>query len=168
VKRVAEETGLNVRRGEGLPLSGEALSAILSDVLGKGLPFRFKAKGFSMSPFLKDGDVLTVSPLPGLGPRTGDIVAFRHPKNGLVAVHRIVRRASGVLVLKGDNSPEADGPLPAGSVLGIVTAVERSGRPVRLGSGTSRAALALFSRAGVLAPLLRWVRGALRRETRRG
>lgn len=169
MNRVTTESGLRVKRGEELSLSGEALGGILADVLGKGLPFRFKAKGFSMSPFLKDGDVLTVSPLGGRRPKLGDIIAFRHPETGLVAVHRIVRAPSGgTMLLKGDNSPDADGPIPAGTALGIVTGVERSGRRVRPGPGPVRRAVALFSRAGLLTPLLTWIRKALRREGRGG
>ena len=159
-------SALRIKRGADLSLSGEDLGRILAGVLEKSVPFRFKAKGLSMAPFIKDGDVLTVSPLPRRGPRTGDVVAFLHPVTGKVAVHRIVRRASGVLILKGDNAPEADAPLPAGCSLGKVTRVERSGKDVRLGTGPGRAAVALFSRARLLEPVLKWVRRAGRREGR--
>ncbi len=165
---MAGDAKLKVKRRGDLSLSNEALSAILLDVIKKGRPVRFKAKGFSMSPFLKDGDVLTVSPLAGRPLRTGDIVVIRHPSAGTVAVHRVVRRSSGSLVLKGDNSPEADGLFSSGSVVGIVTGVERAGRPVRLGTGPLRGAVAILSGAGVLDPFLRRARGIIRRWRRGG
>ncbi len=161
-------TGLAARRGKNLPLSGEALGALLSDVIGKGVPFRFRAKGFSMSPFVKDGDILTVSPLAGREPRMGDVIAFRHPETGRVAVHRVVGKRAGTMILKGDNSPEGDGPLPSGTALGIVTTVERAGQRVRLGLGPSGAAVAGISRAGLLTPFLGWVRRTVRIGRRKG
>ena len=46
----------------GLSLSGEALIELMRAVLARGLPFRFAARGFSMAPFIRDGDVISVSP----------------------------------------------------------------------------------------------------------
>ena len=51
-------------------------------VLEKGRAFRFEARGTSMLPLIRDGDVVTVTPLSGGGPRTGDVVAFADPGRG--------------------------------------------------------------------------------------
>jgi phage repressor protein C with HTH and peptisase S24 domain len=139
-----------VRRRGDFPLSGESLTGILRAVLAKGKPLRFRARGLSMSPFIKDGDVVTVAPLKGSPPRTGDVVAFLHPATGKAALHRVVRAGSGSYFLKGDNSAETDGALPRERILGLVTRVEREGKRVRLGS-RGGAVIAKLSRSGALA-----------------
>ena len=76
-----------------------------------------------MSPFIRDGDVVTIRPLGSRPPRTGDIAAFLYPGTGKVAVHRIVREESGRFSLKGDNVPAIDGSLPLDRILGTVSRV---------------------------------------------
>ncbi len=74
-----DKPALFSKKGGELKLSGPDLIELLQAVLDKGVPFRFRAKGFSMTPFIKDGDVITIFPLEGSRPRLGDIVAFTHP-----------------------------------------------------------------------------------------
>ena len=38
------------------------LTALVRAVLDKGASFRFKAFGVSMTPFIQDGDVITIAP----------------------------------------------------------------------------------------------------------
>ena len=161
-----------------LTLSGAAMREFLAAVLERGAPFRFTARGYSMHPFIRDADVITVSPLGGRAPRLGEVVAFRSGEDRLV-VHRVVAAgsargaaAAGCLI-RGDNCPEADGRVPREAVLGVVTRVERAGRPRRLGLGPEGALLAGLSRAGALRPATacaylprRAAGGALRRAQR--
>jgi len=64
ISRDAETKSALFNRKEGeLQLSGPSLVELLRSVLDKGVPFRFQAKGFCMTPFIKDGDVITVFPL---------------------------------------------------------------------------------------------------------
>jgi hypothetical protein len=139
-----------VRKGRELPLSGDSLTALLRAVLAKGKPFRFRVMGFSMSPFIKDGDVVTVSPLVGRKPGTGEIVAFLRPGTDKVAIHRIVRKKSGWFFLRGDNTYSVDGVLPLDRILGAVSGVERNGRKVHGSVGRWSPAVALLSRTGGL------------------
>jgi len=155
-----------VRNAGERPLSGEALTGLLRAVLAAGRPLRFRARGLSMSPFIKDGDVLTVRPLGGEAPRTGDIVAFIHPESGRAAVHRVVRERSGLFSLKGDNSPLADGTVALEQILGTVCRVERSGKNIRLGRNRGGAVIAALSRSGWLGKGLSAARRA--RAGRRG
>jgi signal peptidase len=138
-----------VRRAGALPLSGEALTELLQAVLAEGNPVRFRARGLSMSPFIKDGDVVTLAPLAGAMPKTGDIAAFLHPATGKVVVHRIVRERSGCYVFKGDNAGEVDAALPLEQILALVTKIERDGREVPCGR-RGAAAVARLSRSGLL------------------
>ncbi len=125
-------------KGSELSLSGDALIGLLQAVLDKGVPFRFQAKGYSMLPFIGDGDVITVSPLSDASLHLGNVVAFVYPETGKLAVHRIVGRVRGALLIKGDNMFDADGFIPRSRILGCVTRVERNGKKAPLGLGVER------------------------------
>jgi hypothetical protein len=109
-----------------------------------------------MLPFIYDGDVVTIAPLAARNPRLGDAVAFVHPEHGRLVVHRVVAAREEGYLIQGDNACDgSDGPVPHDQILGCVTRIERDGRRVWLGFGPERRAVALLSRAGLLAPLCR-------------
>jgi hypothetical protein len=142
-----------LHNGGELSLSSESLTEILKAVLERGAPFRFKAKGSSMYPFINDGDVVTLSRLqspPGLG----DVIAFRHLGTGKLAVHRVVGIRGSSYLIKGDNVAETDGLIPGENVLGRVIRSERIGREVPLGLGQERQLIAVLSRNGLLFPIM--------------
>lgn len=112
-----------------IALSSAALIALLSAVHEKGADFRFRAKGTSMYPTIREGDIITVSPLGELRPGAYEVVAFRHPGNGKLVVHRIIERSPDSFLAKGDNS-EPDGTIPLSHLLGVITKVERNGSPL--------------------------------------
>ena len=156
-----------------MSLSGTALVELMTAVLDKGRSFRFLAKGFSMVPFIKDGDVITIAPFLGRKPRVGEVVAFISPQKKGLAVHRIIGKSESKYVLQGDNVPERDGMIPAHEILGYVERVERQGRAVNLGLGPERRVIAALNRRGWLYPLryaawklLRPVRKRLHRRAR--
>jgi len=146
---------LRVRKGGELALSGDVLTDLMRSVLAKGRPFRFRARGSSMSPFIKNGDVVTVSPLGGQELRTGEIVAFVHPESGKAAVHRVVGGQPGLYSLKGDNAAKPDGDLGPDRILGRVTLIERGGKGFRPGRTWRAALIAVLSRSGWLGRSLR-------------
>jgi hypothetical protein len=161
---------LFVKKGGELSLSGPALIDLLQAVLNKGKPFRFRAKGFSMTPFVKDGDVVTVAPFSGASPRLGEVVAFIRPETGKLVVHRIVGKSGDSYLIKGDNVHDEDERIREVNVLGRVVAVERNGQRVRLGLGVERFAIAFLHQRGLLwkvgppfwrivRPLYRWRKG---------
>jgi signal peptidase I len=141
-----------------LSLSGADLTGLLRAVLAKAAPFRFQAKGSSMNPFIRDGDVVTVAPLRATGFCFGDIAAFADPETERLVIHRVIGSQGDLLLLKGDNAPVTDGLITMGQILGRVTRIERSGRRVRLGLGRERALIALLSRTRLLPVLLAPVR----------
>jgi len=142
----------------GLALSGESLAGLMGAVLEKGGSFRFVARGESMHPAIRDGDVVTVVPPGGRPPRTGDIVAFVHPETGGVRVHRIVGVDGGRYVLKGDNALGADPAVGRDRILGFVAGLERAGRRRPLGPAFLAAALARLSRSAWFTRLARRLR----------
>ena len=128
-----------------------AFAELMAAVLDKNAPFRFTAPGFSMSPFIRDGDVITIAP----GRlRYGDVVAFVNPCHGKLTVHRIVHVSRAGYLIKGDNTPELDGRMPRSNIIGRVIRVEHRGRQVRLGLGMERIVVAFLSRRGWLTPLV--------------
>jgi len=137
-----------------LSLSGLALKEFLRAVLARGKPFRFQARGFSMLPFIQDGDVVTVTPPGGLPPRLGEVVACCHPETRKLVVHRVLARRDGEILLQGDNTLTPDGYISLEEVLGRVTRVARHGNRVRLGLGPERGVIVLLARHGLLQPLI--------------
>ena len=125
-----------------------------------------------MSPFIRDGDIITIAPLrpsgrnrhapaprrdtPGAGTcGIGQVVAFVSPVNERLVVHRIIDRHESRFLIQGDSlhGPVADlvGP---DDILGRVVRVERGRRRVWLGLGPERRAIAALARAGLLLPVL--------------
>lgn len=149
-----EEPRLYLTRAAELPLSGQALLELMRSVLARGVPFRFCARGWSMAPFIRDGDLITVSPIQEALPGIGDVVAFVRPETGNLVVHRIVATHGAARSLQGDSGPACpDGIIPPENLLGRVTRVERQGRDVWLGLGPERYLIAWLSRNGLLIPL---------------
>jgi hypothetical protein len=156
-KRPQREYHRPAMQKNGLPLSGKSLIELMQAVHAKGLPFRFNAGGHSMAPFIRDGDVICVSPLASRMPGLGDVVAFVHPETKLLCVHRVQSVNRDSFLVQGDNMPEKpDGIIPREAIVGRVTRVERAGRRIRLGLGPERLLLALLSRCGLLAVIRRY------------
>lgn len=157
-----EEPQLFVVKARELSLSGLTLLELMRAVLSRGAPFRFSARGWSMAPFIQDGDVVTVSPLRA-GPGIGEVVAFVHPQMGMLVVHRIVAKCDGFLFIQADNPADhSEEPVPVKNLLGRVTQVERDGQRVWLGLGPERFVIAWLSRAGLLVPIRDWLVSILR------
>jgi hypothetical protein len=140
---------------------------LLGAVLARGIPFRFEARGSSMSPFIRNGDLVTVAPLLGRPARFGEVVAFAGPVEGLV-VHRVIATRLGGYSIRADNSRFSDGLVSAARIFGAVDRVERRGRRVRLGLGPERVLVAGLARLGMLYPLIAALRGARALVARRG
>ena len=141
---------------EEFSLSGEAMTGLLQAALDRRVPFKFKARGFSMSPFIKDGDVITISPLINYSIGFGKPVAFIHSRTGKLIVHRVIGRCGDNYLIKGDRSTELDGLIPSKNILGVVTRVERGDRKVRIGMGLERYIIVFLSRTRILS-CLAWI-----------
>lgn len=146
-----EAPQLYTTRANELPLSGQALLDLMSAVLSKGVPFRFKARGWSMAPFIQDGDVITIAPVENKKPGVGDVVAFTRPDSGNLVVHRIVAKRQNHVLIVGDSIPEhPDGAIPLNNLLGQVTCIRRAQKRIWLGLGPERFLIAWLSRADLL------------------
>jgi signal peptidase I len=123
---------------------------LVKDILSQGAECRFQAKGHSMSPFIKDGDVVTISPVLRSSPGIGDVVAFIYEETGKLLIHRVVGKNGESYLTRGDNTLQGDGLIYIANILGYVRKVERKGKRVSLGLGPERFLIAFFTRKGLL------------------
>jgi len=135
-------------------LSGKALGELVRATLSKEASFRASVKGFSMSPFIKDGDIVTVSALPDYQIYFGRAVAFIHPETDKLVIHRIIGKKGNFYFIKGDKIQNVDGSIPRENILGVVTKVERKGEKTNLGLGIERFLIAFLSKRGLLSYVL--------------
>jgi hypothetical protein len=153
LKRQQEKPGVELRK-DVYPVSGTDWAALAKALLEKKASIRFQAKGGSMSPFIKDGDLLTLSPLSAKIPGLGHVVALIHPLNGKLLVHRAIMKRGDSLAIKGDNLPAMDCWVRRADLLGVVTRVERNGKNPLSGIGPGRTLIARLSRRGSIYPQL--------------
>ena len=128
-----------------------------------------------MSPFIRDGDVITIAPVQPPDPNphvpapslsagnvsdarnceVGRVVAFVSAPGRRLVVHRIVGRRESGFLIQGDNlsGPVVD-TIRSDRILGRVVRIERGRKRVWLGLGPERYAIAVLSRAGMLLPIL--------------
>jgi len=142
--------------------TGRAFAELFRAVVDNGALFRFRAKGFSMNPFIKDGDVITVAPLKDYKLRIGDVASYIHPQSRRVIVHRVVGKRGDSFLIKGDGLQEMDGPVQLKNIFGYVKKIERNGKKVRIGLGLERSLIAFISRIQLLLPILFLVRSLAR------
>lgn len=149
-----ERPGLVQIKAEELRLSRHMLPELMRAVLAKGKPFRFSARGYSMVPFIRDEDIITVMPLGQVKPGVGDIVAFIRPNKLNLVVHRVLARLETTVLVQGDNREgNLDEVIPYENLIGRVTRIERGGQNIRLGLGPERYMIAWLSRVRLLVPL---------------
>lgn len=150
-----------------LKLSGKNLTYLMRAVLEKKADFRFQAKGHSMSPFIKNQDIVTISPLPINRPHTGDIVAASFLQRKSIMVHRVIGTQQDKFIIKGDNNKSRDSLFEQDQIIGLVTKVERNGKRVWYGGEWSGKTIAFFSKTSLLnnliLPILRSIKAILKR-----
>jgi hypothetical protein len=140
-------------------LDGEALADIVQDLLARGASVQMVARGGSMSPWIRDGDFLTILPrTTGQEPRRGDVVAFRRRGGERLVVHRLVSRAPEGWIARGDRCDAPDGFIADAALLGTVDQAKCGARRRLLPQGflglilssASRLALQLRDRVRIL------------------
>lgn len=147
---------------------------LAASVLEAGVSLQFQARGSSMTPTIRDGDTLLVSPVQAHELRVGHIVLCQTANEKFV-VHRILQRRrqqEGVsFLLKGDLCHCPDGWVDGSRILGRAIQVRRQGRMVRLQGPGQRLwgplVAALSSWNVFSSPLASWLvraRGRLRRS----
>lgn len=118
-------------------LTGADFLRLSRDIFKKGKSVRFEARGWSMRPFIRDGDFIVVGPIENSSIRTGDVVFYLTTENKVI-VHRIIKKYKKdkdnriTMLIKGDAISSPAEKVEMLNVLGKVVAVERNGRKKRL------------------------------------
>ena len=142
---------------------------VCAHVLRAGHVVRFRARGESMRPFLYDGDVLTIHPVPPAAVRRGDVV-FYPGDNDRPNAHRVLGLCAAdgetFLLIRGDARDAGWERIPLRAVEGRVTHAERGGRQFRVDTLWTRAfALAWLRARPRVRPLRAWLRRRLPQRT---
>ena len=112
-----------------------------------------------MTPFIQNGDVITIAPVTKEKPGLGKVVAFIQPASGHLVVHRVIGRQGAGFLIQGDNAlGQPDGLISSKDIIGCVTRLERNGSRVLLGLGAERYLVAILARNGWLKAVLRRLR----------
>ncbi|MCL7988420.1 S24/S26 family peptidase [Sphingobacterium sp. lm-10] len=88
-----------------------------------GKEVAFSLRGSSMSPFLKEGDLITVKPLTGVSLKIGHIV-LAYFKNGYI-LHRIIRLDQDYVYIAGDANLVQIEKIERKSVIGLLCEASR-------------------------------------------
>jgi len=97
-----------------------------ADMLRDGFDVRLRVTGQSMSPFLKSGSYVTLTPVRADALRPGDIVFFRS-MDGTFMLHRLIAIRKGRFITKGDALNAPDAPVDGKDCLGKVVRAENPG-----------------------------------------
>ena len=135
---------------EDISLRNSDIAELIRSAVTKGASFRFKVKGYSMTPFIKDDDIVTISSAANSLIAIGTPVAFTKDIEKRLAIHRIVKKEKALYLIKGDNCSEADGLISPADILGYVSKIERAGKDIGFGLNMEKAVIAYLSRRNAL------------------
>jgi len=124
--------------------------AILKIIFERGASIRMTVFGNSMFPFIRNGDLITISPNDEMLPEVGDMVAFEQARNQKLIIHRLIRKEEKKFVMKGDNCQDEDEAVPISHLLGIVTQVERKNRVRNFGISQFKICATWLSQMNIL------------------
>ena len=104
----------------------ELFHELSRELIRAGKSFRFRAVGVSMTPTIRNGEILHVERVRPEELKKGDIVLFREGPN--FRAHRLVRldRENEIFTTRGDASVEDDASIRREQIVGKVTAKEES------------------------------------------
>ena len=119
------------------PLPNNIFFAQVESEIASGKSVRFKVKGFSMFPLLRnDTDEVLLSPLAGQ-PKIMDIVLFRY--KGKHILHRIIDVKDGRFIIQGDGIYLTSEHCKEEDIVGVVTSIYKRGwKPFNVSSGIYR------------------------------
>lgn len=119
------------------------------EILGRGNYLRFRAQGESMRPFIRDGDILEITPVNAKEIRLGDVI-FYHVNGRRTIAHRVIKKLTQsdkpVFVVKGDSNTGEGEKVYLEQILGKVRVIERKGRKIPFNYGLNRLAYVFYVR----------------------
>jgi len=137
------------------------------EILKRGNYLRFRVRGESMSPFLRDGQVVIVKRFDPSEVRAGDIIFCRCPPSRIV-IHRLIKKTSEngrtVFITKADASFHFDLPVYPENILGKIVTIEKGGRYIKLDAPLAKLRAAYYVKSFLIKRRLGLVARKLRRE----
>lgn len=106
-------------------LTHKEFISLAEEILGSGNQLSFTARGSSMSPFIRNGDTVTLASCGDLL-SVGDVVLFKAAEHRML-LHRVVKKQQMGILTMGDTSDSDDGFIPFNNVLGKVIRVSGGG-----------------------------------------
>jgi len=98
----------------------------IEELLEQDKAVRVKTIGNSMTPFLISGiHEAVIERVDTDSLRRGDVVLYRRGSEGKLVLHRIWKRRGRDFYMLGDSQIEPEGPISAGQIKGIMTAIAR-------------------------------------------
>lgn len=138
-------------------LGRSELLELSAEVLARGGTFHFRARGGSMRPFIRDGDLLTIEPSPADSLHLGDVALYKSSGNRLT-VHRVVGATATegwvVYLMRGDAQAGPTERISAEQVLGRCVALRRGDRTLDLHHPTQRWISRLWQKTWPIGPRL--------------
>jgi len=108
---------------------------ILVDFLEAGYSLRLTAQGTSMSPLIREGDVVLIDPIGSQLPKPSEVVFFINHQGNLV-LHRVIKRMRKnrmfFFLLKGDQVANTDGFYEEDRIIGRLRGFERNGNTLSM------------------------------------
>lgn len=108
-----------------LNLSGKAIGELVKEFMTKGKSIKFRSKGQSMHPIIKEEDLITVSPYIRKVPVSGDIIAYINPETEKMIIHRLIKITPDTFTAKGDNCLHHDSSHDRSNILGYVSQINQ-------------------------------------------
>ncbi|MBC7327387.1 GNAT family N-acetyltransferase [bacterium] len=133
------------------------LEPLIEESLKRGQRVRLTAKGSSMFPFIRNGDVVELESF-NFQPKFGDILLIRRA-DGKYVMHRVVKVKGELFYLRGDSLNSLEGPFGKENIIGKVVRCYRGGRGFDLSRGLPHIVGILWVH---LFPLNRFLRQILR------
>jgi len=131
-------------------------TGLSSELLEKGNIVRLRAQGESMYPFIRDGDILCISPSQAQDVRYADIVYCRNLE-GKAIIHRVIKKKNKegmfLVLTKGDSSSQSDGYIGSGNIFGKVIMIEKGNASIGIENGLLRLINIIYAR---FLPLSKW------------
>ncbi len=123
---------------------------LVRDALRAHGTFRMVALGASMAPAIVHGEELVFGPVSLDGVGTGDVLLVYYASQQRYCVHRVVGRAGGALLTKGDSLDVLDEPVRRSELLGKLRSLHRGSRAVDVTQPHQRLVAAVLARLSLL------------------
>lgn len=136
-------------------LTNQIQFELLRGIFSLKIMVKMTVYGKSMEPFIRDGDLIFLSPIKNSWPKLGEVIAYGHPITKKMIIHRLVKYEGEKFVLKGDNCKQFDEEIGYSHILGRVSAINRKDSQKNIGIGKLSRLIACLSRINIIYALNR-------------